>query len=70
MLKPGGGGGSQYDVHSQVYRPTESEATAHAHRMGHGKRHSSSAQGKESRVEKGEKKVSGWMKKLESKVGL
>lgn len=65
-------GQNPYDVHSQVYRP-EGEGAAVGHAQGgHGKRHSSSAgkQQPQGRVEKGEKKVSGWMKKLESKVGL
>ncbi|KPI45735.1 uncharacterized protein AB675_810 [Cyphellophora attinorum] len=60
-----------YDVHSQVYRPSEQEAAAAAH-GGHGGRMPSSSgrPPKESRVEKAEKKASGWMKKLENKVGL
>ncbi|ETN38390.1 uncharacterized protein HMPREF1541_06425 [Cyphellophora europaea CBS 101466] len=62
-------GGSPYDVHGQVYRPTEAEAQAY-HEKHHGKRPSKSGSHYESRTEKGEKKVSGWMKKLESKVGL
>lgn len=61
------GGGSQYDVHSQVYRPTESEAMAHQKQ--HGKRPSQGGK-TQGRIEKGEGKVNSWMKKMEHKIGL
>lgn len=65
------GGGSQYDVHSQVYRPTEHEAAAHQKDSGHGKRHSQSGkQSQGGRIEKGEKKVNSFLKKMEHKIGL
>jgi hypothetical protein len=64
---------SPYDVHSQVYRPTEDEAAAN-YKSRHGKRHSASGKPHpgtlEARTEKAEKKVSGFFKKLENKVGL
>jgi hypothetical protein len=61
---------SQYDVHSQVYRPTEQEAQAH-HKEEHGKRYSGDKKNSTGgRVERGEKKVNSFLKKMEHKIGL
>ena len=59
---------NDYDVHSQVYRPTEEEAHSH------GRPHKSSSPGQkpgrlEGRAEKAEKGVNRFLKKLEKKIG-
>ena len=65
------GGESPYDVHSQVYRPTESEAAAHQKQSGHSRKTSHGGkQSQSSKLEKGEGKVNSWMKKMEHKIGL
>lgn len=68
-----GGGVSQYDVHSQVYRPTEHEAAAYQKESGHGGKRNSHQGGRQAsggRLEKGEKKVGSFFKKMEHKIGL
>lgn len=65
------GGGSQYDVHSQVYRPTEHEATAYQKESGSGKRNSHGGKPTSgAKLEKNENKVNRFMKKMEHKIGL
>ena len=57
--------GSPYDIHSQVYRPTESEHHAHHHKPSR-----SSSQGhKPSQTEKIERGVGKFLKKIEKKIG-
>jgi len=58
-----------YDVHHQVYRPTEAEAGGHGH--GHKKpaRSSTSDGRKQSTVERAENKVGKLFKKIEKKIG-
>ena len=57
--------GTEYDVHSQVYRPTEEEA--------HGRKPSKPSKQPQGRVEQGvenvDKKVNRFFKKLEKKIG-
>lgn len=62
---------NEYDVHNQVYRPTEVEA--HSHKNKH-KKHSESPSGQssgrlEQKADKVEKGVSRFLKKLEKKIG-
>ena len=58
-------GGNEYDVHSQVYRPTEEEA--------HGHKPSKPSRQPQGRLEQGadnvDKKVNRFFKKLEKKIG-
>lgn len=58
-------GGNEYDVHSQVYRPTEEEA--------HGHKPSKPSKQPQGRLEQGaenvDKKVNRFFKKLEKKIG-
>ena len=58
-------GGNEYDVHSQVYRPTEEEA--------HGRKPSKPSKQPQGRLEQGvenvDKKVNRFFKKLEKKIG-
>ena len=57
--------GNEYDIHSQVYRPTEEEA--------HGRKPSKPSKQPQGRVEQGvenvDKKVNRFFKKLEKKIG-
>ncbi|KIW20722.1 hypothetical protein PV08_01299 [Exophiala spinifera] len=63
-----GGGGSPYDVHGQVYRPTEDEYHTHHHQRKPSR--ASSAQHKEpSTVDRLEKGVGKFFKKIEKKIG-
>lgn len=66
---PQASGQNPYDVHSQVYRPTEAETGGH----GHGKKPSRSDAGAKQRVEsissKAEGKLNKFMKKVEKKIG-
>ena len=60
---------SEYDVHSQVYRPTEEEANSHGHR----KSSKSGSEKRTGKVEQGadriDKGVNRFFKKLEKKIG-
>lgn len=59
-----GQGGNPYDIHQQVYRPTEQEASSHS------RKHSKPSDGrKPSTVDRVEGKVSGLFKKLEKRIG-
>lgn len=60
---------NEYDVHNQVYKPTEEEAHSHKHRK-HSESHPGQAPGKlEQKAEKVEKGVNRLFKKLEKKIG-
>ena len=60
---------NEYDVHNQVYRPTEEEAHKHKHRK-HSESQPGPAPGKlEQKAEKVEKGVNRLFKKLEKKIG-
>lgn len=60
---------NEYDVHNQVYKPTEEEAHKHKHRK-HSESHSGQSPGKlEQRADKVEKGVNRLFKKLEKKIG-
>ena len=52
-----------YDIHSQVYRPTEAEHSSHHHKP------SKSSSGKPSTTEKVEKGIGKWIKKVEKNFG-
>ena len=57
--------GNEYDIHSQVYRPTEEEAHGH-----HSSKPSKQPQGKvEQGMDNVDKKVNRFFKKLEKKIG-
>lgn len=58
--------GDPNDIHSQVYRPTEEEAKSH----GSHRKKSSAGPGKiEEKVDRAEKGVNRFLKKLEKKIG-
>lgn len=59
-------GGNPYDIHSQVYRPTEEEHQSHHH---HKPSRSSSTQHQPSGVERLEKGVGKFFKRIEKKIG-
>lgn len=60
---------NEYDVHNQVYRPTEEEAHKHKHRK-HSESQPGQAPGKlEQKAEKVEKGVNRLFKRLEKKIG-
>jgi hypothetical protein len=61
--QPAAGG---YDIHNQVYRPTEAEHHTHHHSK---PSKSSGSQHKPSHTEKIEKGFGKWMKKVEQKLG-
>jgi hypothetical protein len=65
----GQGQGAEYDVHSQVYRPTEEEAKAHGHGHGHGAGPGQKSGKLEERASKVEGGVNRLLKKLEKKIG-
>lgn len=64
-------GTSQYDVHSQVYRPTAAEVDSHGHKQAMKAMKSPAQRGQ--KLEQGASKVDGgvnrWLKKLEKKIG-
>lgn len=60
--------GNPYDVHSQVYRPTESEASSHHRHHRHSETGGQKPGGLEDRVGKAEKTVNRFLKKLEKKL--
>ncbi len=62
---------NEYDVHNQVYRPTDEEAQAHKHKH---RKHSESQPGQssgklEQKADKVEKGVNRFFKKLEKRIG-
>lgn len=60
---------NDYDVHNQVYKPTEEEAHKHKHRK-HSESHSGQSSGKlEQKADKIDKGVNRLFKKLEKKIG-
>lgn len=60
---------NEYDVHNQVYKPTEEEAHKHKHRK-HSESHPGQSPGRlEQKAEKVEKGVNRLFKKLEKKIG-
>ncbi|RMZ75961.1 hypothetical protein DV737_g5052, partial [Chaetothyriales sp. CBS 132003] len=69
QMVPSGG----YDIHSQVYRPTEAEAKAHGHHHHRPSRTDPGQPGpgrKESRADKVEKGVGKFFKKVDKKFGI
>ncbi|KAL9623045.1 MAG: hypothetical protein Q9160_002559 [Pyrenula sp. 1 TL-2023] len=60
--------GNPYDVHSQVYRPTESEMASHHRHHRHSESAGQKPGGLEDRVGKAEKTVNRFLKKLEKKL--
>lgn len=60
--------GNLYDVHSQVYRPTEAEVSGHHRPHRHSESGSQKPGGLEDRVGKAEKTVNRFLKKLEKKL--
>jgi hypothetical protein len=62
---------SEYDIHSQVYRPTEAEARSHSQK--HAKQAMKNPGARHHKLEenagKVENKVNGFLKKLEKKIG-
>lgn len=64
---PSQGQSNPYDVHSQLYRPTEAEAHSH----GGGKHRTSSAKldKVDSRTGQIDKKVGGWLSKVQKRIG-
>lgn len=60
-------GGNPYDVHQQVYRPTEAEAGAHGHKKP--SRTNTNDGRKPSTAERAEKKVGRFFKKIEKTIG-
>lgn len=65
--------GNAYDVHQQLYRPTEAEASAHSKKHRTSSSHGGSMDGgrdrKESRSDRVEKGVGRLFKKIEKKIG-
>lgn len=66
----GSGGGSEYDIHSQVYRPTEAEAKSHYFKdaqkaMKNPGQRPGKLEDRAARVEKG---VNRFLKKLEKRL--
>ncbi|EXJ79397.1 hypothetical protein A1O3_08899 [Capronia epimyces CBS 606.96] len=64
--QPGATAGNPYDIHNQVYRPTEDEHHTHHHSK---PARTSSAQHKPSQAERLEKGVGKFFKKIEKKIG-
>ncbi|KAL1966375.1 hypothetical protein VTN77DRAFT_4517 [Rasamsonia byssochlamydoides] len=62
---------SEYDIHSQVYRPTEAEAKSHSQK--HAKQAMKNPNSRHHKLEDGaarlENKVNGFLKRLEKKIG-
>ena len=62
--------GSGYDIHSQVYRPTEQESQTHHHSHRPSKTETASSGRKESRVDKVENRIGKLWKKADKKFGI
>lgn len=60
-----GASNNQYDVHHQVYRPTEGESHAHRHKPSR----TSTSSTKPSGLDRLEKGAGKWFKKIEKKIG-
>ena len=61
---------SQYDIHNQVYRPTEAEVASHGKKQSTSKFDGGYKAGKlEEKADKAEKTVNKFLKKLEKKIG-